>query len=63
MRQNPWEELNQTMRMLVWDNQGQAYGPVRNYDGEIIAYAPAKEAIELANQDLSIRLEQAEIHQ
>ncbi len=32
-------------RLSVWDAQGRQYMPVYGYDGEIVAYAPANDAI------------------
>jgi len=36
--------------LAVWDRKGRQYLPVFGYDGQIEAYAPAKEAITIFNE-------------
>lgn len=42
--------LSQLFGMAVWDRDGKMWCPMFGYAGEIVAYAPALEAITIFNE-------------
>ena len=46
------DRLNQMYRMAVWSERGTMYMPLYDYDGQIVAYGRALDALELWENDL-----------